>query len=180
MQSPSSLTIDEALQSSVGECGRGQIHGFALTSLTGVVAALINFSFAFTSVDPFRVSFPECLPEAGELCGAQNSTDSQFCGEARSAWEWRYRYSSANACADDNSTATVGRAVPLVVQVASSQERTLPCLCRDHSVASQWDLICSQSWMLQLANSGFFLGSLGGLVLFQHVAEELGEQQPNQ
>lgn len=51
-------------------------------------------------------------------------------------------------------------------------------MCRDHSVASQWDLICSRSWMLQLANSGFFLGSLGGLLLFQQVAEELGEQQP--
>ena len=47
-------------------------------------------------------------------------------------------------------------------------------------MASQWDLMCSQSWMLHLANSGFFLGALGGLVLFQQVAEELGEQSPHQ
>ncbi len=67
-----------------------------------------------------------------------------------------------------------------VMQAAFQKECILPCLCRDHSVASQWDMICSQSWMLQLANSGFFLGSLGGLVLFQQVAEELGEQDPTQ
>jgi len=50
-------------------------------------------------------------------------------------------------------------------------------VCRDHSIASEWDLICGSTWMLQLANSGFFLGSLGGLFLFQQIAEELGEQQ---
>ena len=46
--------------------------------------------------------------------------------------------------------------------------------CRAHSIASEWDLVCGSSWMLQLVNSGFFLGSLGGIFLFQQVAEELG------
>ncbi|CAL5219317.1 g1126 [Coccomyxa viridis] len=73
-----------------------------------------------------------------EALQGSNSPDSQFCTISRNTWEWRYR---------------------------------------DHSVASQWDLICSRSWMLQLANSGFFLGSLGGLLLFQQVAEELGRKR---
>ena len=46
--------------------------------------------------------------------------------------------------------------------------------CRAHSIASEWDLVCGNSWMLQLVNSSFFLGSLGGMLLFQQVAEELG------
>ena len=179
MQSPSSLTIDEALQGSVGEFGRGQIHVLGLASLTGVVAALINFSFAFTSIDPFTASFPECLPEAGEVCNAQKSTESQFCVISRNAWEWRYRCTFDNCCADDQST-DVQVKMRMCKQCKLQAARRAPssCMCRDHSVASQWDLICSQSWMLQLANSGFFLGSLGGLMLFQQVAEELGEQQP--
>ena len=92
MQPSSSLTIDEALQGSVGEYGRGQIYVLALTSLTSVVAALINFSFAFTSIDPFIASIPECLPSAGEVCDAQKPAGSQFCAVARNSWEWRYRY----------------------------------------------------------------------------------------
>ena len=50
--------------------------------------------------------------------------------------------------------------------------------CRTHSIASEWDLVCGRSWMLQLVNSGFFLGSLAGMFLFQQVAEELGAWLP--
>jgi len=92
MQVSSSVTIDEALQSSVGECGRGQIHCLALTSLTTVVAALINFSFAFTSIDPFSTSVSECLPGSGEACNEQHQAQSHFCAIARGSWDWRYRY----------------------------------------------------------------------------------------
>ena len=51
--------------------------------------------------------------------------------------------------------------------------------CRDHSTASEWDLICGDTWKLQLVNSGFFLGALCGLILFQQVAEELGVCPPS-
>ena len=51
--------------------------------------------------------------------------------------------------------------------------------CRDHSTASEWDLICGETWKLQLVDSGFFLGSLCGLLLFQQVAEELGVCPPS-
>lgn len=83
------MTIDEALQSSVGECGRGQIHVLALTSLTAIVAALVNFSFVFTGIDPVRVSQPVCSPETAATCDAQ--TTNAFCSIPRDSWDWRNR-----------------------------------------------------------------------------------------
>jgi hypothetical protein len=83
------VTIDEALQSSVGECGRGQIHVLALTSLTTIVAALVNFSFVFTGIDPVRVSQPLCSPEAAAACDAH--TTNAFCTIPRDSWDWRDR-----------------------------------------------------------------------------------------
>ncbi len=83
------VTIDEALQDSVGECGRGQIHVLVLTSLTTIVAALVNFSFVFTSVDPVRVSQPVCSAEAAAACDAH--TTNALCTIPSDSWEWRDR-----------------------------------------------------------------------------------------
>ena len=82
------VTIDEALQNSVGECGRGQLHALGLANIATVVAALINFSFVFTGTDPFRSSQIECLPGTQESC---DPVKTRLCAAPRETWDWKYR-----------------------------------------------------------------------------------------
>ena len=90
MHSPNRLevSIDDALQNSVGECGRGQLHALALASIAIVVAALINFSFVFTGIDPFRSSQSECFPGTHESC---DPATTRLCAAPRETWDWKYR-----------------------------------------------------------------------------------------
>lgn len=86
------VSIDDALQNSVGECGRGQLHVLALTSLTSVAAALINFSFVFTGTDAFRTSSAECFPGSTEACDASITARSpSSCAIPRDSWNWKAR-----------------------------------------------------------------------------------------
>lgn len=39
---------------------------------------------------------------------------------------------------------------------------------------SDWDLICGDAWKLQVVNTAFFVGALGGAVIFSWLAEEFG------
>ena len=90
MHSPNRLevTIDDALQNSVGECGRGQLHALALAGIATVVAALINLSFVFTGIDPFRISRGECFPGTHESC---DPAKTRLCAAPRETWDWNYR-----------------------------------------------------------------------------------------
>ena len=39
---------------------------------------------------------------------------------------------------------------------------------------SDWNLICGDAWKLQVVNTAFFVGALGGAVIFSWLAEEFG------
>lgn len=45
---------------------------------------------------------------------------------------------------------------------------------------SDWDLICGDAWKVQLVNMAFFLGELGGALIFSWLAEEFGGSLPSQ
>lgn len=44
---------------------------------------------------------------------------------------------------------------------------------------SDWDLICGDAWKLQVVNTAFFVGALGGAVTFSWLAEEFGASVRN-
>ena len=124
MHSPNRLevTIDDALQNSVGECGRGQLHALGLASIATVVAALINFSFVFTGIDPFRSSQSECFPGTKESC---DPAKTRLCAAPRETWDWKYRYvQTLLYLLSDDATAVfvhsyLGTATPRPIKIGS-------------------------------------------------------------
>ena len=124
MHSPNRLevTIDDAFQNSVGECGRGQLHALGLASIATVVAALINFSFVFTGIDPFRSSQSECFPGTQESC---DPAKTRLCAAPRETWDWKYRYvQTLLYLLSDDATAVfvhsyLGTATPRLIKLGS-------------------------------------------------------------
>jgi len=96
------ISIDAALQSTVGEFGRGQQLFYGMAQLIWLPAALLTLLMVFTNLDPLGQGWYLCVPghEQAELCAsALNTTDTGeasllFCQLSEEAWEWTRRADS--------------------------------------------------------------------------------------
>ncbi|KAK9864328.1 hypothetical protein WJX84_000132 [Apatococcus fuscideae] len=133
------VSIDEALQRSIGEFGWGQKKLFLLVSLPLIPAALQTFLLPFTVLDPAKQHWWECTANAGEACRdvfAQALPD--LCSLPRESWRWTRR---------------------------------------THSIISEWNLVCGNSWAPQLIYTGFFVGLLIGTTAFGAFADRYGRRK---
>ncbi|DBA92174.1 TPA: hypothetical protein ACH3X1_015889 [Trebouxia sp. C0004] len=86
------LTVDEALQQSIGELGRGQRWRFCLASLGLVPAAMQTYVMYFVGVEPFRQGFWQCVEPADSIClSARKSIGHSACHLAPDVWDWTNR-----------------------------------------------------------------------------------------
>lgn len=133
------LTVDEALQQSVGELGRGQRWRFCLAGLGLVPAAMQTYVMYFVGLQPFRQGFWQCVEPADSSClSARKSIGHSACHLARDVWDWTDR---------------------------------------ERSIASEWDLVCSNAWKLHLVNAAFFAGCIVGVTIYAALSQHLGRKK---
>ncbi|KAA6423242.1 MAG: hypothetical protein FRX49_06694 [Trebouxia sp. A1-2] len=86
------LTVDEALQQSVGELGRGQRWRFCLASLGLVPAAMQTYMMYFVGLEPLRQGFWQCIEPADSSClSARKSKGHSACYLPPDVWDWTDR-----------------------------------------------------------------------------------------
>ncbi|KAK9810056.1 hypothetical protein WJX72_004057 [[Myrmecia] bisecta] len=89
------VTVDEALQRSVGEFGWGQRKLFLLVSLAGIPAGLQTMLLLFVGADPVRQHLWECTIAGDEQCQREfGQTAPNLCSLPSASWRWTQRYDS--------------------------------------------------------------------------------------